>query len=69
MAIEKSTFLTTSQAAAALNVSPARVRKLIADNRIKSVKTGRDHMIEAREIQKFLEQGRMKRGRPIKILR
>ena len=44
------TLYTTNEAAAALGISPARVRQMVARDEIASVKMGRDRFITARAI-------------------
>ncbi len=44
------TLYTTNEAAAALGVSPARVRQMVARDEIASVKMGRDRFITAQAI-------------------
>ena len=61
-----SNFYTTEDAAEYLGVTPSRVRQLIMEDRIKSQKYGRDHLIVEEELQKFLNFGKKKRGRPPK---
>jgi excisionase family DNA binding protein len=43
-------YLTTQAAAQFLGVTAARIRQLILDERIKSVKMGRDHFIPQSEL-------------------
>lgn len=57
-------FFTTGQAAKYLRVTPSRVRQFIIQDRLKSVKYGRDHLIEVSELRRFAEHGKKKRGRP-----
>ena len=59
-------FLTTQEAAKMLGVSASRIRQLISENRIKSKKIGRDHLIKEEEVRYFAKRGRKKRGRPPK---
>jgi len=56
-------LLTTTQAADHLNVSPRRVRALIAAGRLPAVKIGRDWMIEPDALERFQAKPR-KVGRP-----
>ncbi len=44
------TLYTTNEAAAALGVTPARVRQMVARDEIASVKMGRDRFITAKAI-------------------
>jgi site-specific DNA-methyltransferase (cytosine-N4-specific) len=57
---------TTESAAAYLQVTPARVRQLIMDKRIKSDKYGRDHLIPELELKRYATSGKKKAGRPPK---
>lgn len=46
-------MLTTNQAAAALDIRPATLRKQIRAGRIKAVKMGRDWFIEPEELDRY----------------
>ena len=59
-------LLTTEAAAKYLGVTPSRVRQFIMEDRLKSVKYGRDHLIQESELKQFAECGKKKRGRPEK---
>jgi len=59
-------FYTTEDAAKFLGVTPARVRQLIMENRLISVKYGRDHLIQKVTLEDFAKNGKLKRGRPRK---
>lgn len=59
-------LLTTEDASKILGVSTSRVRQFILENRLKSMKVGRDHVIEEAVLRAFAEQGHKKRGRPEK---
>lgn len=59
-------YLTTQEAAKFLGVTAARVRQLILDERIKSQKMGRDHIIPHSELINYQKQGKKKPGRPPK---
>jgi len=61
-----SKYLTTEEAAEFLGVTPSRIRQLISEERIKSEKYGRDHLIQEEEVEYFAKEGRKKRGRPSK---
>jgi len=61
-----SEWFTTEGAAKYLGVTASRVRQLIIESRLKSVKYGRDHLIEGSELKVFAERGKKKRGRPEK---
>jgi len=53
--------LTTQQTAAALSVTPQRVRQLIKAGRIKAVRFGRDWQIDAKSVREY-QPGKV--GRP-----
>lgn len=57
---------TSESAANYLGVTPARVRQLIMDGRIKSEKYGRDHLIEEYQLKEYIANGKKKSGRPRK---
>jgi len=57
---------TTESAAEYLGVTPARIRQLILQRRLKSEKYGRDHLIHETDLQAYAEAGRKKPGRPPK---
>lgn len=60
-------FITTSQAAKILGVSPSRVRQFIQENRLKSYppEVGRrDNMLKLSEVKEFAKQERDITGRP-----
>lgn len=57
-------LLTTDAAGQYLRVTPARVRQLIAEGRVKSEKYGRDHLIDAVSLREYRKSGRRERGRP-----
>ncbi|MEK7794108.1 MAG: helix-turn-helix domain-containing protein [Candidatus Hydrogenedentota bacterium] len=59
-------LLTTEDAAAYLGVTPARIRQYILEERLKSEKQGRDHLLEEKEVKRFAREGRKRRGRPKK---
>jgi len=60
-------WFTTEDAAKYLRVTASRVRQFIMQNRLKSVKYGRDHLIDEIDLKRFADQGLKKRGRPQKI--
>ncbi|MFV0337290.1 MAG: excisionase family DNA-binding protein [Chthoniobacterales bacterium] len=55
---------TTKSAAMYLDVSQARIRKLIKDGRLPAEKMGRDYHILESDVQWFRDYGRKKSGRP-----
>lgn len=57
-------ILTTSEASEYLNVSAARIRKLINDGRLPAEKRGRDYSISLEDIENFATYGRKSIGRP-----
>ena len=59
-------WFTTEGAAKYLGVTASRVRQFIMENRLRSVKYGRDHLIEESELKEFARHGKKKRGRPEK---
>jgi len=61
-----SKLLTTEEAAKYLGVSSSRVRQLISEERLQSVKYGRDHLIRQSEVERFAKSGKKRRGRPRK---
>jgi len=54
-------FLTTSEAAKKLGVSPGRVRQLVVDGRLPVVKIGRDNLIRLADLELVKDR---KTGRP-----
>jgi site-specific DNA-methyltransferase (adenine-specific) len=61
-----SELYTTEEAAKFLGVTPARIRQFIMENRLVSVKYGRDHLIQKTILETFAKNGKLKRGRPKK---
>jgi excisionase family DNA binding protein len=59
-------MITTEIAAKILNVTSARVRQLISQNRLKSQKIGRDHLLSLDTINNFAACEQKKAGRPKK---
>lgn len=57
-------YFTTEDAGKYLGVTPSRIRQFIIENRIKSEKIGRDHLIKESELEDFVKKGKKKRGRP-----
>ncbi len=60
--MEKTDYLTTRQAAEKLGVSVGRVQQLIAEDRLPSVKIGRDRFILENDLEIVRERKRT--GRP-----
>lgn len=56
-------MLTTSEAAAILDVNPSYVRRMLKNERLKGVKHGRDWLIEREDLGKI---EKLKAGRPAK---
>ena len=56
----------TKEAAERLGVSQARIRQYIQEERLRSSKVGRDHLIEDVVLEDFAHYGRRKSGRPQK---
>ena len=54
-------FLTTSEAAKKLGVSPGRVRQLVVDGRLPVVRIGRDNLIRLADLELVKDR---KTGRP-----
>jgi len=59
-----SKYFTTEDAAEYLGVTPSRIRQFILENRLKSEKLGRDHLIKVSDLEEFAKEGKKKRGRP-----
>lgn len=57
---------TSESAAKYLGVTPARVRQLIMEGRLKSEKYGRDHLIKELDLKEYIAGGKKKSGRPRK---
>lgn len=62
--MEETDYLTTKQAAEKLGVSVGRVQQLVAENRLPSVKIGRDRFILEKDLE--LVRERKRTGRPPK---
>ena len=62
--MEETDYLTTKQAAEKLGVSVGRVQQLVAENRLPSVKIGRDRFILEKDLEVVRERKRT--GRPPK---
>lgn len=60
-------MVTTEIAAKILNVTTARIRQLISENRLKSQKIGRDHLLHINDVRKFVACEHKKPGRPKKF--
>ena len=59
-------LITTKSAAQILGITPVRVRQLIQQGQLPSVKHGRDHLLQMEEVQRFNREGRRPGGRPKK---
>ena len=59
-----SKYFTTEEAATYLGVTASRVRQYIAEERLRSEKYGRDHMIKESDLAGFAMTAKKKRGRP-----
>ena len=59
-------LITTNQAAEILEITPVRVRQLIQQGQLSSVKHGRDHLLNEEEVHRFNRDGRRPGGRPPK---
>lgn len=59
-------LLTTKDAAQLLGVSASRVRQLILEGRIPSIKMGRDLLVKRDALEQFSGLPRKRTGRPIK---
>ena len=60
-------FFTTKDAAKYLGVSQSRIRQFIIEDRLESIKYGRDHLIQETELERFSKDGKKRRGRPKKF--
>jgi excisionase family DNA binding protein len=56
-------FITTSEAAERVGVSPRRIRQFIIEGRLRARKRGRDHVIDVRDLASLV---RRPTGRPAK---
>ena len=54
---ERPRVLTVLEVAKWLNLHPRTIRRAIADKRIPALRIGREYRIDARHIEKLLEQG------------
>ncbi len=59
-------LITTKSAAEILGITPVRVRQLIQQGQLPSMKHGRDHLLEKEVVQRFNREGRRPGGRPPK---
>jgi excisionase family DNA binding protein len=59
-------LITTIKASLILKITPVRVRQLIKDGQLKSVKVGRDHLLDNDEVEQYNANGRRSGGRPRK---
>lgn len=60
-------WVTTSEAAVILGITPVRVRQLIGTGQLRSEKKGRDYILDRAEVERFNSEGRRPGGRPAKI--
>ena len=60
--IEK--LISTSEAAVILEISASRVRQLIIEGRLESIKIGRDQLLELEKVRAFATMPRERTGRP-----
>ncbi len=58
-----SEYFTTEDAAKYLGVTPSRVRQLIIEKKIESLKVGRDHLIREAALTYYAEHGKRTPGR------
>ena len=58
--------ITTKNAADILGITPVRVRQLIQQGQLPSVKHGRDHLLLEADVRRFNRKGRRPGGRPPK---
>lgn len=57
-------YLTTAEAAERLNVTPGRIRQLIANEELPSIKIGGANLIPEAAFEQYERGGRRKRGWP-----
>ena len=57
-------LITTSDAANLLGVSSSRVRQFILEERLNSVKIGRDQLLKQSDVEAFASKPRPRTGRP-----
>ncbi|TSA37233.1 MAG: DNA-binding protein [Methylococcaceae bacterium] len=57
-------LISTSEAAAILGISASRVRQLIIEGRLESIKIGRDQLLEPDKVREFATRPRVRTGRP-----
>ena len=55
--MDEMSLVTTKEAAQILGVTPVRVRQLMRDGRLVAEKRGRDHLLEDREVRRFMGNG------------
>ena len=58
-------LITTKSAAEILGVTPVRVRQLIQQGQLPSVKHGRDHLLQKEDVQRFLLAGEIRLAAPV----
>jgi excisionase family DNA binding protein len=59
-------LITTKKAAELLRITPVRVRQLIQEGQLSSVKEGRDHLLDEMTVKTFDQRWRRSIGRPRK---
>lgn len=57
-------LITTTDAAKMMGVSASRVRQLILEGRLMSVKLGRDQLLRRDDVEAFSTEPRLRTGRP-----
>ncbi len=57
-------WITTSEAAVILGITPVRVRQLIGTGQLRAEKRGRDYILIRSEVEQFNREGRRSGGRP-----
>lgn len=57
-------LISTADAASILGVSSSRIRQLIIEGRLDSIKIGRDQLLEENKVIAFASKPRKRTGRP-----